>query len=123
MDLFKLATKQKLTYRTNKGLVTTEQLWDLSIDELDNLAISLEIEHKQSGKKSFIYKTTSKDKTAKLRFDIVLEVLNTKNEEEEAALESLETKKHNEKLLKLISEKQDEELKNLPISELMKKLK
>lgn len=111
MDLFKLATKQKLTYKTNKGFVTTEQLWDMSIDELDQLAISLEIEHKQSGKKSFIYKTAPKDKIAKLRFEVVLDVLNTLNEEREAAQEALRIKRENEKIYSMVAEIEEDELK------------
>jgi hypothetical protein len=123
MDNFKLASQQKLRFQTTKGLLSTEQLWDLSIDDLDALAVSLEAEHKQSGKKSFLVKTSSKDKTAKLRFDIVLDVLNTKVEEMEAATEAKEIKEHNKKIITLIAEKQDESLKGKSIKELEKMLK
>ena len=118
MENFKLATQQKLRVQTNKGLLSTEQLWDLSLDELDELAVSLETEHKQSGKKSFIVKTSVKDKTAKLRFDVVLDVLNTKVEEANAAAEALEIKQHNEKIIGLIADKQDESLKGKSIKQL-----
>ena len=86
MENFKLASQQKLRFQTNKGLLSVEQLWDLSLEDLDALAVSLETEHKESGKKSFLVKTSAKDKTAKLRFDVVLDVLNTKVEAEQAAL-------------------------------------
>lgn len=123
MENFKLASQQKLRYQTTKGLLSTEQLWDLSLDELDALAVSLETEHKLSGKKSFLIKTSVKDKTAKLRFDVVLDILNTKVEEMNAATQTAEIKEHNKKIIQLISEKQDQSLKGKSIKELEAMLK
>jgi hypothetical protein len=118
MENFKLASQQKLRFQTNKGLLSVEQLWDLSLEDLDALAVSLETEHKESGKKSFLVKTSAKDKTAKLRFDVTLDVLNTKVEEMQAAQEAAEIKEHNKKIITLISEKQDESLKGKSIKQL-----
>lgn len=123
MENFKLASQQKLRFQTNKGLLSVEQLWDLSLEDLDALTVSLEAEHKQSAKKSFLVKTSVKDKTAKLRFDVALEVLNTKVAEKEIATEALEIKEHNKKIITLISEKQDESLKGKSIKELEAMLK
>ena len=123
MENFKLASQQKIRYQTTRGSLSTEQLWDLSLDELDALAVSLEIEHKQSGKKSFLDKASVKDKTSKLRFDVVLDVLNTKIEEAQAATEARENKEHNKKILELIAEKKDESLKGKTVEQLEKMLK
>jgi hypothetical protein len=123
MENFKLASQRKLRFQTSKGSLSTEQLWDLSLEDLDALAVSLETEHKQSGKKSFLVKTSAKDKTAKLRFDVALDVLNTKVEEMQAAQEAAEIKEHNKKIIQLISEKQDESLKGKSIKQLEAMLK
>lgn len=123
MENFKQASKEKLRFVTNKGVLSTEQLWDLSLEELDSLTVSLEALHKESGKKSFLVKTSVKDKTAKLKFDVALEVLTTKLEEENALAEAKETKMHNEKIIALIAEKQDETLKGKSISQLKSMLK
>lgn len=123
MENFKLASQQKLRFQTNKGSLSTEQLWDLSLEDLDALAVSLETEHKQSGKKSFLVKTSVKDKTSKLRFDVVLDVLSTKVEEMQAATEAHEIKEHNKKIIGLIAEKQDESLKGKSIKQLEAMLK
>jgi hypothetical protein len=123
MENFKLASQQKLRFQTNKGSLSTEQLWDLSIPELDTLAVSLEEEHAKSGKKSFIVKSSPKDKVAKLRFDVVLDVLTTKVEEAQAATEARETKEFNNKILTLIAEKKDETLKGKSIKQLQEMLK
>lgn len=123
MDVFKLASKRKLRFQTSKGSLSTEQLWDLSIDDLDALAVSLQDEHEQSGKKSFLVKRSVKDKTIKLKFDIVLDILNTLVAEKEAAAEALEVKEHNKKIIQLISEKKDESLKGKSIKQLEAMLK
>jgi len=123
MENFKLASQQKLRFQTNKGLLSTEQLWDLSLKDLDILAVSLEIEHKQLAKKSFLTKTSIKDKTIKLRFDVVFDILSTKIAEEEAITEAMEIKEHNKKILSLIAEKQDESLKDKSIKQLETMLK
>lgn len=118
MENFKLASQQKLRFQTKKGLLSTEQLWDLSIDDLDELAVALENEFKQTGKKSFVSKTSAKDKTAKLKFDVALEVLNSKMDEIQTATEAQEVKAHNEKIITLIAEKQDQSLKGKSIAQL-----
>lgn len=118
MENFKLASKEKLRVETKKGNLSVEQLWDLPIPELDELAVSLESQHQESAKKSFVVKKTSKDKIVKLKFDIVLEILNTKVAEQEAATEAVEKKQRNAKILQLIAEKQDESLKGKSIKQL-----
>jgi len=121
--MYKEASKQKLRFQTSKGNLTTEQLWDLSTTELDVLAVSLETEYKQSGKKSFLVAKSTKDKTTKLRFDIVLDVLTTKVEEEEKVANARDIKEHNQKILSLIADKKEGELAGKSVKELEAMLK
>lgn len=123
MENFKEATRQKFRFQTNKGLLSTEQLWDLDLPTLDALVVSLDTEYKQSGKKSFLVTKSEKDKTAKLKFDTALDILNTKVEEVNALSEAMEVKENNKKILSLIADKQDESLKGKSIPELKKMLK
>lgn len=121
--MYKEASKQKLRFTTTKGNLSVEQLWELSLDELNGLALGLEETYKDSGKKSFLTTRSVKDKTAKLRFDIVLDVLNTKVDEANAAKEAKDIKAHNEKILELIQGKEDEALKGKSVRELKAMLK
>jgi hypothetical protein len=116
--MYKNAGKLKLRFISTKGELTVEQLWNLSLKDLDNLAIALEQEHEESGKKSFLAVQSQKDKVAKLKFDIVLDILKTKVEENEAARNIKSNKEHNAKIDALIAEKQDESLKGKTIEEL-----
>ncbi len=116
--MYKDASKQKLRFATSKGSLSVEQLWDLSISDLDNLAVSLQEAYEKSKGKSFLEKRTTKDKGLKLQFDIALDILQTKVEESEAAKKKAERKANNQKIMALISEKQDAALANKSIKEL-----
>lgn len=122
MDIYKNASKQKLRFKTSKGNLSTEQLWDLSLNELDALAVSLEEETDKTAKKSFLTETSTKNQTAKLRFDIVLDVLETKVKARDTALKAAETKARNQKIMSLIQDKEDESLKEKSVDELKKML-
>jgi hypothetical protein len=123
MSIYKEASKQNLRVTTSKGSLNVEQLWTLTPAELDSLAVSLEQEHQASGKKSFLTARSVKDKTAKLRFDVVLDILNTKVEEAEEARQKSEDKLHNQKIIELIQKKQDGALESKSIKELEKMLR
>ena len=121
--MYKEASKQKLRFSTTKGTLSTEQLWDLSINELNDLAVSLDTAFNESGKKSFLATKSVKDKTAKLRFDIALDILTTKVEESDNLKTKAEDKAHNEKIMGLIQDKTEDSLKKKSVSELKKMLK
>lgn len=123
MDIYKQASQQKLRVDTTKGSLSTEQLWELSIAELDKLAVSLQKEYDNSAPASFLAKRSTKDKTAKLRFDLVVDILQTKVAIDDAAKLARENKEHNEEILNLIAEKERDELKGKSAAELRKMLK
>ena len=133
---FKLASKLRLRFvitllilgETFKGKfatgeVSTEELWDYPIPVLDRLALSLQEEYKASGQKSFIRRKSPKDKILKLKLDIVVDILETKVEEEEAAKQKLEDKAHNQKIMGVIAEQEEDELKGKSKKELIKMLR
>jgi hypothetical protein len=123
MENFKECSRRKLRFKTTSGLLSVEQLWDLHLEQLDTLAVSLEKDVNEAPKKSFLVKTSNEDTIAKLKFDIVLDILNTRIKERDEYLEQKENKEQNEKILSLISEKQDESLKGKSIEELKAMLK
>jgi len=116
--MYKEASKQGLRVDTSKGSLSVEQLWSLDLKELDALAVSLEDKHKNSKGKSFLEKRTTADKGLKLQFDIVLDILQTKADAAESSKNAREIKEHNEKIITLISEKKDGELKGKSIKQL-----
>lgn len=122
MEKFMQASKMKLRIESTKGLLTVEQLWDLSLIDLDKLAVSLE-RKKSISAKTFLDVKTEADEVAKLKFDIVLEVLETKVKEDTAARKALEDKEHNQKILGILAKKKDDSLEKMTIEELEAQLR
>jgi len=122
MSIFEQASKLKLRFFTTKGLLSTEQLWDISIKELDILAVSLEKQLETTETKTFLVEKTQENKTLKLMFDLALYILKSKVAEQELLKNLKEKKAKQEKIMSLIEDKQEDALKNLPIEELEKLL-
>lgn len=122
MDIYKVASKQGTRIQTARGPLNVEQLWHLTLDELDALAISLQEKVEKSSTKSFRSKRTSEDKGLKLQFDLVVDVLQTREEDAEKAKLIAERKVKNNKIREIIAEKQDGALKNKSVSQLEKLL-
>lgn len=79
---------------------------------------------KKSGGKSFLEERKSKkDQDLKLKFDIVLDILQTKKAEQEKASKAQETKAHNQKVLALIEKKKEGQMEEMSIEELESMLK
>ncbi|HEY8365052.1 MAG TPA: hypothetical protein VIK84_05720 [Haloplasmataceae bacterium] len=125
MDIFKEASKLKLRFVTPKGLLSIEQLWDLSQKELDVCIRNLSkvIKKNEDDNLSFLDDTGVVNSIDQLSFDILKDVYLTKKREVEEAKNALEVKQHNQKILELIAEKKEQGLKDKSIEELEKLLK
>jgi hypothetical protein len=118
MENYKEVIRKKVRFATEKGELSVEQLWDLTIPQLDKLAVSLDEKYKNSNTKSFVEKKTTKDKDLKLQLDVVLDILETKVDEAELAKEKAARKERNQKIYKLIEDKKDKALEGKSIKEL-----
>lgn len=120
--MFEKASRMKLRYQTNRGVISVEDLWDLSLESLDAIAISLNKKLKESQTESFI-KTKTKDTTElELKFNIVKHIIDVKLSEAEARKNADEKRAKKQKLMDLIAKKQDAELEGKSVDELMKEL-
>ncbi len=119
-QIFQKASRIKLRVQTSKGNLSVEDLWDLSISELDKIAVRLEEESKETTK-SFI-RTSRKSSVKQLRFDIVLHILRTKVTEDEEARKKASKAQSNQRIMELIRQKQDQQLADLSVEELEKML-
>ena len=129
MEIYKKASKKKLRFNTNRGVLSVEQLWDLSREEIRHLVIvARNIAKKSSGEindseLSFLdapVKTKATDD--ELRFEILKDIYLTKKSAEEKAQKRAEVKENNKKILDLIARKQDEALEKKSITQLEKML-
>lgn len=129
MEIFKKASKKKLRFNTNRGVLSVEQLWDLSKDEIRQLVIKAREAAKKSSGEVADTELSFLDSPAKtkatddeLRFEILKDIYLTKKSAEEKAQKRAEIKENNKKILDLIARKQDEALEKKSISQLEKML-
>ena len=129
MEIFKKASKKKLRFNTNRGVLSVEQLWDLSKDEIRQLVIKAREAAKKSSGEVNDSELSFLDSPAKtkatddeLRCEILKDIYLTKKAAEEKAQKRAEIKENNKKILDLIARKQDEALEKKSISQLEKML-
>jgi hypothetical protein len=110
--MFEDAIRQKIRFDSPKGLLTAEDLWDLPLQStvsgkanLDDIARALHKQLKNGDDVSFVSTATKSDPTVQLKFDIVKYVIEQKMKENAVA-----------------SERQDSDLKAMPMAELQKLL-
>lgn len=120
--MFEKASRVKLRYSTNRGVLSVEDLWDLSLEQLDPIAINLNKRLKESQTESFI-KIRTKDTTElELKFNIVKHIIDVKLQEQEERIVAAEKKAKRQKILDLMAKKQDAELESKSYEELAKEL-
>src|SRR5882757_9657814 len=122
INIFELATRQKLRFPSTRGQVGTEDLWDLSLKDLDTVAKGLSKQVKESSEESFIKKPSTGNKKVQLQLDVVVSIINTKLAEAEKAKTAAERKAKRNQLMELISKKQDDALSRKSITSLQAEL-
>ena len=115
--MFEFALRSKVRF-PYKGMISVEDLYDLSARELDNVFKTLNAQVKKSQEESLLATKTKEDETLSVQIEIVKHIFNTKLAEAEAAKQSRELKEKKQMLLGLIAEKENEELKNKSADEL-----
>ena len=110
---FEKATRVKLRFSTESGLLNVEQLWSLKYDKLVELETSLTETVEKYGKRSRRQAVTrsAEQELDELRLEIVTHILNVKDTEAAAAANAAQAKAHNEKIYDLIKEREDAELR------------
>ena len=120
LDIFEKATKTRLRYVTDQGTLATEDIWRLSLEKLDDLAIGLRREVESSAGESFIEEDSQPNPETELAFEVVKHIINVKLAERKEFLERKDRAAKKAKLLELIAKKQDANLEGLSIAELTK---
>lgn len=121
--MYKEALQKKLRFKTNKGIITVEDLFDLSLQNLNTLAIMLDKKVSEAPKKSFIEELPTEENDDELRFNIVKDVINTKLKARKDNIDKAQVAAHNKRIAELIAKKEDEILENKSIEELRAMIK
>jgi hypothetical protein len=120
-NMFEVATRSKMRF-SFKGMISVEDLWDLSVDNLDSIFKSLNSQLKQVKEESLLNTKTKEDKELDVKIEIVKYIVSVKLAEQNLRLQAKEKKKQKQKILEILSSKQNETLQNKSEEELKKML-
>jgi hypothetical protein len=115
--MFEKASRIKLRFNY-KGASSVEDLWDLSVENLDEIYGTLRAQQRASETDSLLKKRSRALDTTDLSINIVKHIVEVKQEEANKARLSAANKLKKQKILDIISAKQDEELHSQSIEEL-----
>ncbi|KZE68635.1 hypothetical protein AV545_02060 [Paenibacillus jamilae] len=115
--MFEVALKNKFRFPF-KGLVSTEDLFDLKVEDLDAIFKTLNSQLKRVKEESLLDTKTKEDKEIDVKIEIVKYIVTTKLAEKKLHLKAREQKEQKQKILAILSTKQNEDLQNKSVEEL-----
>lgn len=121
VNLFEVATRTKMRFPF-KGLITVEDLWDLSLTNLDSVFKVLNSQSKQAKEESLLNTRSKEDEILDMQIEIVKYIVSVKLAEKEAREKASANREKNQKIMEIIATKKDEALHNMSIEELEKML-
>lgn len=105
MNIFERASRSKLRFASSKGFLSTEDLWELSLERLDTLAKAVNRELKASSEESFIEVKSEKDSEVELALEILKHVIASYIAAREAAKARAENSARREQIAQIIGSK------------------
>ena len=122
MSMYKEASMLKLRFTTQVGVLSVEQLWDLTQSQLSTVIKNVKkvLTKDNDDELSFLETNNVVDTENQLRFDILKDIYLTKKSEQERLRNIAETKEFNKKIDTLIAMKKESQLQEMTIEELEK---
>lgn len=121
-NIFEFAIRNKLRFPF-KGMISTEDLWDLSLESLDSIYKTLNAQKKETQEESLLQKETKENKELTAKIEIVKYVVTTKQEEIDARKQLVAKAAEKQRIMELIDQKKNEELSGKSLEELEELLK
>ena len=120
-NIFEYVVRNKVRFPF-KGMISAEDLWDLSLTNLDSIYKTLNKEVKQSEEESLLTTKTSVDTELEIQIAIVKHIVSVKLEEQEIREKAAVKKAQKQKIMSIIATKEDEALQNTSVEDLKKML-
>ena len=119
-NLFEIASREKYRF-LYKGMITVEDLWDLSPAALDGIYRALNKTIKAQAEDSLMDEREADETTANM-VEIVKHIFSVKRDEAKARREAMENAEKRRHIMDILARKQDEALNNKSEEELLKML-
>lgn len=116
-NIFEQATRGKYRFPF-KGLCTVEDLWDLSVTNLDAVYKELN-KQKRNNNEDSLLETSNEDTRLNDMIEIVKHIVSVKQKEKADRILEKERKERNQMIMDIIKDKEYENLRNKSIAELM----
>lgn len=116
-NIFEVATRNGFRFQF-KGMISVEDLWSLNVRDLDLVFKTLNSQLKQVKEESLLEVKTQQDQELDTKIEIVKYIVKVKQEEENVRLQVKEQKEKKQKIMEILSTKQDESLQNMSVDEL-----
>lgn len=121
-NLFIIATRNKYRY-PYKGLISTEDLWDLSLQGLDSIFKTLNSQLKELGEESLLVEVEDKGaEVLRNKIDIIKYVLRVKLETKARNEQAAANAAKRQRIMEVIASKEDAALQNMSVEDLTKML-
>lgn len=119
--MFEVATRKKFRFPF-KGSISVEDLWDLSLQQLDGIYKTLNSQQRQAQEASLLTVRTAEDEDLSLKIEIIKHIVSVKQDEINAAVRAKEVKDQREKIMAILADKQDQDLRSKTPEELQEML-
>ena len=121
INIFEYAVRNKIRFPF-RGMISAEDLYDLSLTDLDSVYKTLNKRMKQSEEKSLLNVKANTDTELETQIAIVKHIVSVKLEEQESREKAAAKKAQKQKIMAIISAKEDEALQNSSVDDLRKML-
>lgn len=120
-DMFELAAKWKIRFNY-RGVLTVEDLFDISLEDLDAIFKSLNLRYKASKEESLLEVRSSEDKKLELQINLIKYIVQVKKALAAKRLAAAEKKQKRETLLALKADAENKALKEKSVEDINKML-
>ena len=121
INVFEIATRNKYRF-PYRGQISVEDMWDLSVTELDKIFKTLNKQVKTAHEESLLETKTKEDETIENQIAIVRHIVSVKQKEANDRLREKERKAQKQRIMEIMADKEDEDLKSKSTEELRKML-
>lgn len=116
--LFVMATRRKFRFPF-KGMISVEDLWDLSVKNLDTIFKALNAEARQANEDSLLATKSTADKELESKIEIIKFIVKVKQDEAAQRVVAAANKEQQRRIDEIIAAKQDQKLQDMSIEDLI----
>ena len=116
-EMFVTATRNKFRFPF-RGQISVEDLWDLSVENLDSVDKTLNSQVKKAKEESLLNTKSREDEIIEMQIEIVKYIVSVKQDEAAKKVAAKEKKARKQRILEVLAAKEDADLQNKSPEEL-----